>query len=136
MATEVHALFVAVGWSTESVRIIKQSLAAYPCKICARDEEGSLVGYASVFSDGVMTTMLGELIVHPQHRRKGVGRGIMGQIERLYPDAPISVKALGGSRLFYQSIGFKEPKAAMAVLFKRPQPEAHASDNAAHIGGA
>lgn len=137
MATEVHSLFEVVGWSSESVRTIKQSLAAYPCKVCARSVGNmQLVGYASVFSDGVMTTMLGELIVHPEHRRKGVATGIMNLVESLYPDAPISVKALGESKLFYESIGFKEPKASMTVMFKRPAQSGRLPEPPASAGGA
>jgi predicted N-acetyltransferase YhbS len=119
-AQEVYDLFVAIGWPVESARTIKKSLSAYPCKICARTETGDLVGYASVFSDEVMTTMLGELIVHPQHRRAGVGTGMMTLLESIYPNAPVYVKALGESKLFYAHLGFKAPNAEMTVLFKKP----------------
>ena len=83
-----------------------------------------------------MTTMLGELIVHPQHQRKGVGRGIMSVIEDLYPNVPISVKALGESVHFYRSLGFKHPKAAMAVLFKKPVLATNTAPSQPLSGGA
>jgi predicted GNAT family N-acyltransferase len=67
-----------------------------------------------------MTTMLGELIVHPLHRKAGVATGIMRLIEDLYPSAPIYIKALGESKKFYEQYGFKVPKAEMTVMFKKP----------------
>jgi len=121
-AQEVHELFLAVGWVAERVQTIRKSLSAYPCKICARNAEGALVGYCSVFSDEVMTTMLGELIVHPQHRRAGVGAGLVRSVETRHPNAPIYIKALGESRHFYAKLGFKTPRAEMTVMFKKPWP--------------
>jgi predicted N-acetyltransferase YhbS len=117
---EVYELFAAVGWPVDSVKTIQTSLGAYPCKICARTKGGALVGYASVFSDEVMTTMLGELIVHPQHQRVGIGKRILELIESLYPQAPVYIKALGESKLFYERIGFKTPSIEMKVMFKKP----------------
>lgn len=117
---EVYNLFDAVGWTADSLRTIETSLSAYPCKVCARAPDGVLVGYASVFSDAVMTTMLGELLVHPQHRELGVGTGIMRLIELTYPNAPIYIKALGESKHFYARLGFKVSKSEMTVMFKKP----------------
>lgn len=118
---EVYDLFAAVGWNVDSPRTIKTSLSAYPCKVCARAPDGTLVGYASVFSDTVMTTMLDELIVHPEHRKAGVGTGLVKSLSHV-PRRPHVhyIKALSESKHFYARLGFKPSKMEMAVMFKKP----------------
>ncbi|MBG6081141.1 GNAT superfamily N-acetyltransferase [Rubrivivax gelatinosus] len=117
---ELAGLFNAVGWGQNDPSIVGQSIDAYPFTACARTEGGKLIGYLSAFSDGVMSTLLGELVVHPEWRRQGVARSLLTALERRYPSAPIYIKALGDSRHFYEAIGFKVPKAEFTVMFKRP----------------
>jgi len=117
---ELAGLFNAVGWGPNDPSVLGRSVAAYPFTACARTESGTLVGYLSAFSDGVMSTLLGELVVHPQWRRQGVARSLLAALEHSYPSAPIYIKALGDSKHFYEAMGFKVPKAEFTVMFKRP----------------
>ena len=117
---ELSELFNAVGWGQNNPSIVGQSIAAYPFTACARTEHGDLVGYLSAFSDGVMSTLLGELVVHPEWRRQGVAKSLLAALEHSYPSAPIYIKALGDSRHFYEAVGFKIPRAEFTVMFKRP----------------
>jgi GNAT superfamily N-acetyltransferase len=119
-ASELASLLDCVGWGSNSVEAIARSIAAYPCTICAKTEEGALVGYLSAFSDEVISTILGELVVHPAYRRRGVASAMLAVLEQRYPDAPIYIKALGESKLFYAARGFKQPKAELTVMFKHP----------------
>jgi GNAT superfamily N-acetyltransferase len=130
-ASELASLFDCVGWGSNPVEAIARSIAAYPCTICARTEEGALVGYLSAFSDEVISTMLGELVVHPAYRRRGVASAMLGVLEQRYPDAPIYIKALGESKLFYAARGFKQPKAELTVMFKHPTTSANSQTGAA-----
>ena len=104
------------GYSEESVR---RSLASYPFIAHARANSGALVGYVSAFSDGAFTTMLGELVVHPESQRKGVGRALLSAVERNYAGVPVYVKPLGLASLFFTACGYREPSVAMQVLFNR-----------------
>ncbi|MGC3984127.1 MAG: GNAT family N-acetyltransferase [Pseudorhodoferax sp.] len=119
-AEELAALLDAAGWGTHDAKTLSRSIAAYTATACARDANGTLVGYASVFSDGVLTTMLGELIVHPRSQRQGIGRALMLAVESKFPGAPIYVKALGSSRDFYASLGFRVASVVVTSMFKRP----------------
>ena len=119
-AEELVQLFVAVGWEAARVDDLATSVSAYPCTICARSAEGELVGYLSAFSDEVMSTMLGELVVSPRWRRRGVGASMLAALEQRYPNAPIYIKALGASKHFYEAVGFRVPKGEFTVVFKFP----------------
>jgi GNAT superfamily N-acetyltransferase len=119
-ASELASLLDCVGWGSNPVEAIARSIAAYPCTISAKTEEGALVGYLSAFSDEVISTMLGELVVHPAYRRRGVASAMLAVLEQRYPDAPIYIKALGESKFFYAARGFKQPKAEIIVMFKHP----------------
>jgi GNAT superfamily N-acetyltransferase len=130
-ASELASLFDRIGWGSNPVEVIAQSMAAYPCTICARTAEGTLVGYLSAFSDEVISTLLGELVVHPAYRRRGVASAMLAVLEQRYPDAPIYIKALGESKLFYAARGFKQPKAELTVMFKHPTTSAHSQTGTA-----
>ena len=121
-AQELAELFVAAGWGTHAQAVLEKSIAAYPCTVCARSLQGELVGYLSAFTDKVMSTMRGELLVHPDWRHQGVATSMLSVLERQYPDAPIYTKALRESRHFYEAVGFRPPATELTVMFKKPAP--------------
>ena len=57
--------------------------------LVVRTDDGALTGYARV-DDGVA-----ELVVHPEHRRRGVGTALLGQVLALAGDRPLDVWAHG-----------------------------------------
>lgn len=116
---EVVSLFDSVGWGGNLIEHIERSLAAYPCIISVRTSDDLLIAYASVFSDTIMTTMLGEFVVHPDYQRRGVGTLMLEALEKRYPNAPIYIKAFGDSKDFYAARGFVEPSARLTVMFKK-----------------
>ena len=121
---ELSALFAALGWGQPSIDVLATAIAAYTATVCARTPDGSLVGYASVFSDGVLATMFSEFVVHPDFQRRGIGRAMMRAVETAFPSAPIYVKALGASRQFYAALGFREASSPVTSMFKRPDTQA------------
>ena|GEM_PF-888897 len=125
-ASELNALFVALGWGQHALKTLRSSIAAYTARICARTRTGLLVGYASVFSDRCLTTMFGEFVVHPAFQRRGVGTAMMHAVEQAFPSAPIYVKALGASRGFYAALGFRTASTPVTCMFRRPRGTAAA----------
>lgn len=119
-ASDLAELFTAVGWGEGGIENVARSLRAYPCIVHARHQQGQLVGYISAFSDGVFSTMLGELVVHPEHRHQGIASRLLKAVETRYPGVPIYVKALGEAKNFFTSQGYRVPGKEMTVLYKKP----------------
>ena len=72
---EFASLMASVGWGAEGdydPELVRQSIEHYPFVAHARTEDDALVDYVSAFSDGVFSTFIGELVVHPEFQRQGV----------------------------------------------------------------
>lgn len=120
---EFAALMTSVGWGEGYDEIsFLRSNRAYPLVVHARSHEGVLLGYVSAFSDGAFTTMLGELVVHPNAQRLGIGRALIGAVEEGFPGIPVYVKALGAAKRFFEACGYRRPTSEMTVMFKKPRP--------------
>jgi len=107
VAKELDNLRCSVAWGvTGSSAEVERSMEAYPFVAHARNSEGDLVGYVSAFSDGVFTTMLGELLVHPDYQRRGIGSALLKQVEQRYPGIPVEVRCSGEQLAFFLRRGF------------------------------
>lgn len=117
------ALMGAVGWGEAAEydpAAIERSLAAYPLIVQARDPAGRLVGYVSAFSDGSFSTFIGELVVHPDHQRDGLGTQLLERVEREFPGVPIYAFPFRDVSGFFLRRGYRHPGRAMNVLWKIP----------------
>ncbi len=113
---------VAAGWGERDEASFLRSYRAYTLVAHARWDGGSVVGYVSAFSDGAFSTLLGELVVHATVQGRGIGRALMQQVEKTFPGVPIYVKAMGEAKHFFAACGYREPKAQVTMMFKRPPP--------------
>ncbi len=121
-AEELSGLLEAVGWGGDyPEELVVRSIAAYPFVAHARSSTGKLLGYISAFSDGAFSTMLGELIVHPDARRYGIGRSLLLAVEQAFPNVPVYAKPLPEAEAFFRACGYKSPAKEMRLLFKRNQ---------------
>jgi GNAT superfamily N-acetyltransferase len=119
-AAEYSALMESVGWGSHyTEEIVRRSLSAYPLVAHARSHSGMLVGYVSAFSDRAFSTLLGELVVHPEAQRKGIGRALLALVEREFSGIPVYVKPLGVAKHFFLACGYRVPSVEMQVLFNR-----------------
>jgi len=69
---EIEDLREAVGWD-RSEGTYQRVLGRHYAHYTVRDLNDSLVAYMSVLSDGVADAFLLDLVVHPQHQRRGIG---------------------------------------------------------------
>ena len=97
-------------WRTESSHTqIKASIEASQIWIGAVNEEGQLVAAARANADRTWVANIFDVVVHPAHRRKGVGTALM----RLLLDHPLvrncKYQRLGTKESvpFYSDLGFK-----------------------------
>lgn len=73
--SELGALRRSVGWDHEDGAYDRVLLRSY-AYFTARDLE-RLVGFVNVISDGVADAFLVDLLVHPDHQRRGIGTNLI-----------------------------------------------------------
>ena len=69
---EIEDLREAVGWD-RSEGTYKEILTRHCTYYTVRNQDGLLVAYISVLSDGVADAFLLDLVVRPQYQHKGIG---------------------------------------------------------------
>lgn len=119
-ALEYSSLMESVGWGSDyTAELVQRSLATYPFVAHARSASGVLLGYVSAFSDRAFSTMLGELVVHPEAQGKGIGLALLSAVETEFSGVPVYVKPLGEAKHFFAACGYRVPAVEIKVLFKR-----------------
>ncbi|TDE94017.1 N-acetyltransferase [Occultella glacieicola] len=109
---EHRVLAEAVGWGEafwwESM---PASLAGSTCGVVVHDDDG-LIGMGRVVGDGAFYFYIEDVAVHPDHRRRGVGRAIVDALVRQVRDhAPghrfIGLFATPEAEVLYRSLGWE-----------------------------
>ncbi|MBI2923070.1 MAG: GNAT family N-acetyltransferase [Planctomycetes bacterium] len=119
---EFATLMAAVGAGKAedySIPAIERSLAAYPFVAHARDAAGRLVGYVSAFCDGAFSTFVGEIAVHPDRQRQGIGRQLLQAVETYANGVPVYVNPFADHEEAFLRIGYRRARRPSTVLFKR-----------------
>lgn len=130
-------LFVAVfnappwndGWTLETARTRLAELLATPgfagvVIVEAAELLGFAVGNAAQWHTG-RHFMLREMCVHPDHRRRGLGRSLITALEVRLPDVEqlyLLTDRDGPAATFYERQGFR-PARRQAVMTKRLRAE-------------
>ncbi|MFJ9443295.1 GNAT family N-acetyltransferase [Kitasatospora sp. NPDC101235] len=136
---EVFKLYDAVEWEgyTSDVDKLMRGLANSHLVVTARDESGELLGLARTISDDEAVCYVQDVLVHPRHHRKGVGRALMEHLMDRYAhcrffllstdheSTPEGVR----NHAFYRSLGFlsyeeKEMSAFGLPRIRPPRPGA------------
>jgi GNAT superfamily N-acetyltransferase len=110
---ELLALYEAVGWTAylRDPESLRRALANSH-RVAAAFVDGRLVGTARTISDGESIIYLQDVLIHPDHQRRGLGRrliavlfdsyeGFVGQRVLLTDSEP-------GQRAFYEAVGMTE----------------------------
>ena len=93
----LFALYQAEQW----MNFTKEKVAAIYLVL---EEAGELVGFARYITDDVETTFIGEIIVAKSHRRQGLGRHLIEEIEARLPATRIELVSEEDG--FYKALGF------------------------------
>lgn len=104
-------LFETTGWNTRyraEPADLARALSASWATVSAY-AGGELVGFGRVISDGVLYAVLFDVIVDPDHRRRGIGREIVRRLLARCADAGIrdvQLFSAAGKVRFYERLGF------------------------------
>lgn len=110
---ELLKLWAAVEWSGEndySPQTVKAAIKNTTLLVSARNQYGELIGMARVLSDDIFITWIGELVVHPDYQRLGVGKKLVKAVKDYYGDTSIVLETFLWNRKFFKMCGFKESK--------------------------
>ncbi|MCK5117958.1 MAG: GNAT family N-acetyltransferase [Candidatus Latescibacteria bacterium] len=106
--TEIENLRAAVGWD-RSEGTYEQILRRHYAHYTVRAENGRLIAYVSILSDGVADAFLLDLLVHPECQHRGIGSQLVKKAVGDMKQAGIQcVQVTFNERLerFYAQCGF------------------------------
>ena len=120
---EYQRLNVAVGWGQVVEENAAVGLPRSLYSVCAV-KGGEVVGCGRVVGDGGLYFYVQDLVVLPEHRRKGIGHAMMDAIMAYVggtakPGAFIGLMAARGYAGFYTRYGFAERPANAPGMFMR-----------------
>jgi len=115
---QVRALYRAVRWlHWLRPRILKQALINSDLVVSAWEDK-HLIGLLRVISDGCFNAYIADILVHPDHHRRGVARGMVSVAVRrfrgLYNITAVTEDPVGEK--FFKSCGFHERRVALRLM--------------------
>jgi len=104
---EVVDLYEANAWSSaKKPRKLMSALRNSHSLVTARDGE-RLIGLGNAISDGHLVVYYPHLLVHPDFQGKGIGRGMMILMQRVYSNFHQQMLTADGRAIeFYEKLGF------------------------------
>jgi len=139
--TEIQDLFRRVGWLSTPAPAGEQESSPPPSpdpppeRIATPDhlqqvfeasaaiyearKDGALVGLARVVSDQVRESVVYDLVVAPEHRRRGVGSILLERCLRDFRHTPITLAASADTLDFYRKFGFERLERYPDLLILR-----------------
>ena len=100
-----------VGWGEIPMPYVETGLKNSTFGVCVYMDE-QIIGFARVVSDGAIYFFIKDMIIHPDHQRKGIGTKIMNTIiqifnERYEGKGMVFLFAAKGKAPFYKKFGFE-----------------------------
>jgi GNAT superfamily N-acetyltransferase len=122
---EFFELFSTTGWNDEEYHLspdqLYQAIKRSWYMVCAYEDK-SLIGFGRVISDGVLHALIVDMIVHPDHQGKGVGRALLEKLIQqcqAHGINDIQLFCATGKSGFYQKSGFvTRPTEAPGMQYK------------------
>ena len=118
---ELIPLYASVGWTSYTDHPERLE-AAYrqSLTVLAAWEDHELLGVIRAVGDGVSILFVQDLLVYPQHQRKGVGSALMRTLLARYPhvhQTELLTDKTEKTNAFYRSLGFQAAKEAGCISF-------------------
>jgi GNAT superfamily N-acetyltransferase len=112
-AAEHRQLAVSVGWGDAFWwEAMSASLAGSTCGVVAHHDSGALVGMGRVVGDGAFYFYIQDVVVHPDHQARGLGRSVVERlVDRIREVAPghcfVGLFATPAAEGLYRSLGWE-----------------------------
>lgn len=108
--SQLVALFESVGWRERggNAETLAQAIAGSRWVVTAWHGP-KLVGFARAISDGLTTAYVTDVVVSPEHRRRGVATGLMRALLAGRDRIQFVLRARPELHGFYRSLGFDDP---------------------------
>lgn len=113
---------VAAFWARDRRVEDLETAIAHSNPVVSAWQDDQLVGFARATSDGVYRATIWDVVVHPEHQSKGIGRKLVetvlshphvNQVERVYLMTTFKEK-------FYERVGFQRNSSTTMVLYQQP----------------
>lgn len=117
---ELTELYESVEWTAYAVDpdALARAVDRSSYVITARNADGELVGLARCLSDDAHICLIQDVLVRPDHQRKGIGAVMVGRCLRVHEHVrqiTLSTDDEPGVLAFYRSLGFA-PSADDGVI--------------------
>lgn len=108
---EYNYLRKLVDWPLFEEKRVKKALANSLCGVCIVDSNNSIVGMGRIAGDDAIYLHLLDVIVHPEHQQKGLGKMIVTELMKYADKASgknmqVGLMASKGREQFYIDLGF------------------------------
>lgn len=109
---EIVDLYTQVGWSayTDDIARLRKGFEN-SLLVLGAYENGVLLGLIRVVGDGYTIVFIQDILVFPQHQRKGVGTALLKEVLERYQDVrqiELLTDDTEKTRLFYESVGMRD----------------------------
>ena len=118
-ATAVDADAILALWNTSDVDVsatdtlehVRRAIAHPDAAFVVAVDDGQIVGSVIGAFDGWRGNVY-RLVVHPEHRRRGIARGLVGEVERVFADwgvqrvTALVVRDRQPAREFWAAMGY------------------------------
>lgn len=110
---EFFQLYETTGWNTKGKYTGEDLLKALGNSwyLVSAYHNKDLIGFGRVISDGVYQTFIGDMIVHPDYQKRGIGSKVMNLLTEKCKECGIKwiqLSCAKGKVNFYKKLGFQE----------------------------
>ena len=122
---EINAAYAWVEWpQREPWRL--EAIGSTCTWLAARDPDGSLVGIARLLDDGGLHATLWDVIVEPDHQRRGIGTALVrAALARCEDRRLVALVSTPAAVPFFAAMGFIDESHGHRALYLRPHAAPH-----------
>lgn len=111
----VARLIVACEWSPRDPALLRRACEGSRLALVAI-RESDIVGFVRVVGDNTEAAIVYDLLVHPEERRRGLGRALLAVCRWSCAPVPLSCFAAPESESYYARLGWKPIQGFLEVL--------------------